>query len=136
MKQTFSIILFSLSLSVFAESGAELALINRQTVEAHIAFLASDALEGREAGKKGGQIAAEYIKAILQASGVKPFYGDYFQPFEAYAAAEKRGLELPNTYYVNPDSIAKYRREQFYHRLKLQNVVGYIEGEKADVRFF
>lgn len=131
MKHTLFTILFSLSLSVFADNGAELAAISRQTVEAHIAFLASDALEGREAGKKSGRIAAEYIRAVLQASGIEPFYNDYFQPFEAYAAAEKRGLESPNTYYVDPDSIAKYRREPFYHRLKLQNVVGYIEGEKA-----
>jgi hypothetical protein len=132
MKHTLSIILFSLSLSAFADGGAKSAVIDRQTVEAHIAFLASDALEGREAGKRGGRIAAEYIKAVLQASGVKPFYTGYFQPFEAYAAVEKRGLESPNTYYVDPDSIAKYKREPFYHRLKLQNVIGYIEGEKAD----
>jgi Zn-dependent M28 family amino/carboxypeptidase len=132
MKRIFPIILLSLSLSTFAESGVKLPVINRQTIEAHIAFLASDALEGREAGKKSGRIAAEYIKAVLQASGTKPFYNDYFQPFEAYSAAEKRGLEPPKTYYVNPDSIAQYKREPFYHRLKLQNVVGYIEGEKAD----
>jgi hypothetical protein len=132
MRQVFPVIFSLLFLSAFADDRTALTVINKQTVEAHISFLASDALEGREAGKRGGYIAAEYIKTILQASGIKPFYNDFFQPFEAYSKAEKRGLESPNTYSVNPDSIAKYKREQFYHRLKLQNVVGYIEGEKTD----
>ena len=37
--------------------GAGLELIRKQTVEAHLAFLASDALEGREAGKRRRSIS-------------------------------------------------------------------------------
>ncbi|MDR3118850.1 MAG: M20/M25/M40 family metallo-hydrolase [Mediterranea sp.] len=132
MKHIFPILLFSLPLPAFAGNGAIPAAINKQAVEAHVAFLASDALEGRQAGKRGGRIAAEYIKAVLQASGIKPLHNDYLQPFEAYAAPEKRGLEPPADYHVHPDSIAKYKRQPFHHRLKLQNVAGYIEGEKTD----
>ena len=35
--------------------------INLATAEAHINFLASDELEGREAGWKGGHIAGNYL---------------------------------------------------------------------------
>jgi Zn-dependent M28 family amino/carboxypeptidase len=108
------------------------AQIERRAIEASLSFLASDALEGREAGRRGGLIAAEYIRAELKQIGIKPLYNGYFQSFEAYAGAEKRGIEAPKTYYVHPDSIAKYKSERFYHRINLQNVIGIIEGEKND----
>ena len=41
------------------------ATINRPTAEAHVEFLASDALEGRESGTAAGYIAGEYIIAVL-----------------------------------------------------------------------
>ena len=102
--------------------------IRPQTIAAHLSFLASDALEGREAGRRGGRVAAEYIKAVLTEYGLKPFYGDYFQPFEAFAPAREKGGEFQ----VHPDSIAQYRRLRAYRRLKLQNVVGVIEGERKE----
>ncbi|MDR2469610.1 MAG: M20/M25/M40 family metallo-hydrolase [Tannerella sp.] len=102
--------------------------VRRQTIEAHLSFLASNALEGREAGRRGGRVAAEYIKAILTEYGVKPFYGDYFQQFEAFSPAREKGGEFQ----VHPDSIAQYRRLQAYRRLNLQNIVGFIEGERKE----
>ncbi|MDR3367086.1 MAG: M20/M25/M40 family metallo-hydrolase [Prevotellaceae bacterium] len=103
--------------------------ISKRSVEAHLSFLASDALEGREAGKTGGRVAAEYIKAVLLGTGVKPFYANtYFQPFEAYSPLREKHAEFE----VQPDSVAKYRQAAAYRELKLQNVLGYVEGQKKD----
>jgi Zn-dependent M28 family amino/carboxypeptidase len=107
---------------------AGLNLINSQTIAAHLSFLASDALEGRAAGKSGGRVAAEYIKAVLTEYGVKPFYDTYFQQFEAYSPAREKGID----FHVHPDSIAKYKRLRAYRKLSLQNVIGYIEGKQKD----
>jgi Zn-dependent M28 family amino/carboxypeptidase len=109
-------------------AGKGLAHVSRQELEAHLFFLASDALAGREAGKPGGRVAAEYIKAALLAAGVKPFYGSYFQPFEAYSLRREKRVDFQ----VHPDSIAKYRQNVAYRRLKLQNVLGYVEGQRKD----
>jgi hypothetical protein len=109
-------------------TGLGLEIIGKQTIEAHLSFLAGDALEGREAGKRGGRIAAEYIKSVLLETGIKPFYDDYLQPFEAYSPLR----EKEKLFQVHPDSIALYKRESAYRRLNLQNVVGYVEGERKN----
>jgi hypothetical protein len=102
--------------------------ISRRSIEAHLSFLAGDALEGREAGKNGGRVAAEYIKAVLAEAGIPPFYNTYFQPFEAYSPAREKGKDFQ----VHPDSIAQYKQERAYRRLNLQNVLGYVEGQRKD----
>ncbi|MDR2626692.1 MAG: M20/M25/M40 family metallo-hydrolase [Dysgonamonadaceae bacterium] len=107
---------------------AGLEIIRKQTVEAHLSFLASDALEGREAGRRGGRTAAEYIRSELKELGVKPFYETHLQSFEAYSPAREKNIDFQ----VNPDSIAKYKQLPAYRKLSLQNVVGYIEGKRKD----
>jgi Zn-dependent M28 family amino/carboxypeptidase len=102
--------------------------IRMQTIEAHLSFLASDALQGRQAGKQGGRVAAEYIQAVLKESGIKPFFNTYFQTFEAFSPA--RDLEMG--FQVHPDSVIKYKQLPAYRRLSLQNVVGYIEGKRKN----
>ncbi|HEY6122279.1 MAG TPA: M28 family peptidase [Pyrinomonadaceae bacterium] len=56
--------------------------INENAVRAHIKFLADDLLEGRGTGAAGGQLAANYIAAQLEALGLKGAgaNGSYFQP--------------------------------------------------------
>ena len=48
-----------------------------------VEFLASDLLEGREAGTRGGILAAEYIASMFREWGIAPFADSYFQPFVA-----------------------------------------------------
>ena len=43
-----------------------------QAIKAHMAFLADDAMEGREAGTRGYDIAANYVAAQYALLGVKP----------------------------------------------------------------
>src|SRR5258705_4588374 len=56
--------------------------INEATLRAHIKFLSDDMLEGRGTGARGGELAAKYIAAQLEAVGVKGAgsEGSFFQP--------------------------------------------------------
>jgi Zn-dependent M28 family amino/carboxypeptidase len=54
---------------------------NPEKIRAHVKFLASDLLEGRGTGQRGGDIAADYIAAQFASYGLKPAgdTGTYFQ---------------------------------------------------------
>jgi Zn-dependent M28 family amino/carboxypeptidase len=56
--------------------------ISEATLRAHIKFLADDLLEGRGTGARGGELAAKYIAAQLEALGLKGAGpgGSFFQP--------------------------------------------------------
>lgn len=105
-----------------------LASINRATAEAHIGFLASDELKGREAGWPGGRIAGNYIVATLQSLGIRPFLATYIQPFDAvHAERQMRGKRWE----VHPDSIARLQNA-VHERLHLRNILGMIPGKRGD----
>ncbi|MDA0666791.1 MAG: M28 family peptidase [Planctomycetota bacterium] len=69
-------------------------------IKTHIAFLASEELEGREAGKRGGHLAASYVENQFRRYGLKPITedGSYRIPFKlgADTAYNVVGL-LPGT---------------------------------------
>lgn len=55
----------------------------RQRLEKHLYYLASDSLRGREAGTEDGQKAADYIIGQWQQMGLKPMFdGSYRMPFK------------------------------------------------------
>jgi Zn-dependent M28 family amino/carboxypeptidase len=56
--------------------------LDEQAIRAHIKFLSSDLLEGRGTGARGGEIAANYIAAQMEALGLKGAgaNGSFFQP--------------------------------------------------------
>jgi hypothetical protein len=58
--------------------------INSNELRRHVETLADDALEGREAGSRGGRAAAVYVRNQLQSFGIQPAGpdGDYFQLFQ------------------------------------------------------
>jgi hypothetical protein len=60
---------------------ALLLAIAPNAIRAHITFLASDTLEGREAGTRGYDVAAAYVAAQFEALGAEPAGDDgtYFQ---------------------------------------------------------
>ena len=49
-----------------------MASINPERIRAHVKYLASDLLEGRGTGQRGGDIAAEYIATEFSLYGLKP----------------------------------------------------------------
>ena len=66
-----------------AAASAQVNDISGERMRAHVKFLASDLLEGRGVGTRGGDLATEYIATQFALSGVKPAgdNGTYFQNF-------------------------------------------------------
>ena len=112
----------------FAQSPIERALntINRSSAEATINFLASDELQGREAGFHGSRVTSEYIVSLLQWMGVSLLADSYFQPFDAYRKERQKKGRLE----VHPDSIAKLKQE-VHQKLTMRNVLGMIPGKNT-----
>jgi len=62
-------------------------LITEQSLKDHLSILASDALEGRETGKRGQKMAAALIKHHFEELGLTgPVNGNYFQPVTLYTS--------------------------------------------------
>ena len=112
----------------FAQFPIERALntINRSSAEATINFLASDELQGREAGFHGSRVTSEYIVSLLQWMGVSPLADSYFQPFDAYRKERQKKGRLE----VHPDSIVKLKQE-VHQKLSMRNVLGMIPGKNT-----
>jgi hypothetical protein len=73
--------------------------ISAANIRAHMAFLASDKLKGREAGSPEFDIAADYVAAQMKQLGLKPMgtgTQPYFQhvPLLAYRIKDKGSLTL------------------------------------------
>lgn len=116
-------------LAVPAQKAMERGLqtINQATAEAHIGFLADDALAGREAGRTGGRVAARYLEAQLRQLGIAPLLTHYTQPFEAlHCERQRRGR-----WEIHPDSLAQLRTG-VHQRRAMQNVLGIIPGRRTD----
>ncbi len=78
-----------------------MATVEAQRIRAHVKFLASDLLEGRGTGQRGGDIAAEYIATEFALYGLKPAgdNGTYMQkvPLDGIATQDESTLSLlPN----------------------------------------
>ncbi|MCX2481231.1 M28 family peptidase [Pedobacter sp. MC2016-15] len=57
--------------------------INKDNAYKHLSVLASDEYEGRETGKKGAWMAADYIRDYFKSLSLKaPVNGSYFQPID------------------------------------------------------
>ncbi|MHC4402731.1 MAG: M20/M25/M40 family metallo-hydrolase [Planctomycetota bacterium] len=65
------------SLTVALES------IGDDELRSHVEYLADDAMEGREAGSRGGRAAADYLAKMLEDAGLEGAGADggFFQPF-------------------------------------------------------
>ena len=128
MKRSFyTVLLLVCSVTLFAQKGIDKGLrtITVEAAKAHIEFLASDELEGREAGFRGGQIAAQYILSRLKEYNISPYFDEgYIQPFEAYRVDHQR----KGRFQVHPDSIAKLKQDT-HQKLSMQNILAYIPGK-------
>ena len=67
----------------------EPATVEENRLRAHIDFLASDSLRGRDTGTRGYQVAAEYVAAEFQALGLSPA-GDVGTFFQSVPMSERR----------------------------------------------
>ncbi len=88
--------------------------INEKKAYQHLSVLASDEFEGRDTGKKGAWLAAEYIKKQFKALGLKgPVKGDYYQPIDlstnqvvqSIVSINGKPLELLKDFIIAPSSV-------------------------------
>jgi Zn-dependent M28 family amino/carboxypeptidase len=75
---------------------AQDAGISAERIREHTRFLASDLLEGRGVGARGGEIAAEYIATQLALAGAKPAgdNGTYYQKVPLVGVETGQGATL------------------------------------------
>ena len=70
--------------------------VSGERIRAHVRFLASDLLEGRGVGVRGGELATEYLAAQLAIAGAKPagVNGTWFQPVPLVGVLTQPGSQL------------------------------------------
>ena len=87
-------LLWSLLAATVALSAQD--LITGENIRAHIRFLASDLLEGRGVGTRGGELATNYIASQLAIAGAKPAgdNGSYFQKVELVGVEPQTTAQL------------------------------------------
>jgi hypothetical protein len=72
-----------------AQSAAAAAQLSSERIRAHVQYLASDQLQGREAGTPAADQAARYIEKEFRSYGLKPLAkSGYLQPFTFVARVE------------------------------------------------
>jgi len=120
----FPVILLA-QVATFSEDFLKLKYTNSIVVEdlkKHLNILASDSMEGRETGKKGQKMAAEYISKTFKEYGIPPYDGQsYYQNFKV-----KSGRHLCKCSTCDSESVIDKIINKNY--VKGQNIIGYIEG--------
>jgi hypothetical protein len=81
---------------VLASSGLLAQDISGERIRAHVRYLASDLLEGRGVGVRGGDLATEYLAGQLAIAGAKPagVNGTWFQPVPLMGVQTLAGSKL------------------------------------------
>jgi len=94
-----------------------------EDLERHLNILASDSLEGRETGKKGQKMAADYIAKHFKSIGVPPYKKEtYYQKFKVRSGKHICKCEDCDVGFVKQLLGNK-------KKIKGENVLGYIEGD-------
>ena len=100
-----------------------------ERIRAHVKSLASDMLEGRGTGQRGGDIAAEYIAAQFASYGLKPAgnAGTYFQevPMEG---GQTLGETSFNFVATSLDTMTLKNLEDFVTNNESQTEAAYIDA--------
>jgi hypothetical protein len=80
-----------------AQLEPEIPKIRAEALRAHVSFLASDLLEGRETPSRGGALAAQYIASQMMGAGLRPAAPDedYFQTTVWTAAVNTPDGSIP-----------------------------------------
>ena len=98
MKRKFSFVLMAMLIGAACSNPAQsqMAEVSGERIRAHVKFLASDLLEGRSPGSRGGDLATNYIATQFALIGAKPLgdNGTYFQKFELVGVAPQTTSQL------------------------------------------
>jgi Zn-dependent M28 family amino/carboxypeptidase len=68
----------ALAFPAYAADAGKTAVVQEAPLRAHLQFLASDLLEGRGTGQRGGDLTVAYLEAQAMALGLKPGNGNSF----------------------------------------------------------
>ena len=92
MKRRLVAVLLLTAAALFAQS----LEFSGEKMRAHVRFLASDLLEGRGVGTRGGDLATEYIASQFAIAGAKPAgdKGTYFQNFTLVGTEPQASTQL------------------------------------------
>jgi hypothetical protein len=105
-------------------------VVTADALKAHVSYLASDALEGRNSPSKGLDLAADYIAEKFRAIGLKPMGDDgYFQTAEwTRSAVNPEGFALTLESGGQRHDIAFDQVSMDAAPARMRNVAGMIEG--------
>jgi hypothetical protein len=105
------------------------ASINQTDLEAHMKFLASDELEGRDTGEPGLYVAARYLACQAEKVGLLPMNGEegYFQHYIIHERAYD--FDRSKVIISTPGRETVTRKDHFYIFPSAQDDQTVIEGE-------
>jgi len=104
---------FSLTICAFGNNFGQSTVqsihdeVSQNQIKAHLSFLASDALKGRDTGSQGLEAAAAYIESIFIAAGIESMdeYKGYQQnvPFRSFSPPDSAWLTIDGNRLNFPD---------------------------------
>ena len=122
MKKVIIIILFFPTVLLAQNNVKYAETIKVEDLEKHLTILSSDSMEGRETGKKGQKMAADYIMNHFKNIGIPPYKKkSYYQKFKV-----KNGRHMCKCDDCDTDFLKKMLGKNKY--IKGENVLGFIEG--------
>jgi hypothetical protein len=123
MKKTLLLLFIGLTTIIFAQENVKYSeTILASDLEKHLIILASDSLEGRETGKPGQKMAADYIMNHFKNIGIPPYKGKkYYQKFKV-----KSGRHMCKCDDCDMSFMKKILGQK--KKIKGENVLGFIEG--------
>lgn len=121
MRNFTLLILFLGSINIKAQDSIAISYassINIEDLQKHLYILASDSLEGRETGKKGQKLAADYISHHFQSIGIPPYNGEtYYQEFPLLNQQLKESSLRINT---NVEYLKNYYTLPYYGSIDIE----------------
>src|SRR6266404_6009144 len=79
--KSIGLTVIAISMLFISIAAGQDSAVSANRIREHTRFLASDLMEGRGVGQRGGQLATEYLASQLALAGARPAGGDgsYFQ---------------------------------------------------------
>ena len=123
MNKILLIFLLIFSFSSYSQENIKFSkTIQIEDLYKHISVLSSDSLEGRETGKRGQKMAADYIASFFSSIGIPPFKKNtYYQKFKV--KSERHICKCDD---CDLDFFKRIFKSN--QTIRGENVLGYIEG--------
>jgi hypothetical protein len=123
MKEIVLLIFLIFSFNIYSQENIKFSkTIKTEDLYKHLLVLSSDSLEGRETGKRGQKMAADYIASFFSSIGIPPYKKQtYYQKFKV-----KSGRHLCKCEDCDVNFIKNLMSNK--KNIRGENVLGFIEG--------